>query len=284
MAIVFTDQMVNAPADYPKMNPLYSDPSQTYQFATRIYYDNTWVGGIVGRPAIGYLHGSGTTAFLPTNAPLVTNIIGKGNALVSMLALGIPPSSREPFRFGYGNVNSPHFMAGFIKDAFWAEAMYNFLLNSLGNGANVAILGQSMGAGAAVAWSAGMSGRTSFNTSRFKGIMANAATVAGLGDGSFNTVVRNVSTMSYMIERLKTKAVLTYGDADVYAPPEYARRVQSRIPVGKDTYVLTPGNHPHGWMNTAQGAPIAADWVNRLVREQTIVDRFGNPAVAGPVA
>lgn len=283
MAIVYTEDFTAAPASLPKMNLMWS--AGPYLHHTRINYDSSWTQGPGGRPIIGFLHGSGATTHL--TGPLLEALIAQGFTVVSFMSLGAGQSTRMPFRFGYGNVNSPHFMGHFIKDAYWAEAAYNRLVainNALNaNNQPIAILGQSKGAMAAVAWAAGMTLRNSF-ADAFKGIVCNAPTAAGLGNGSFNLMPRTVSTMSYFVERIKCKSVLMFGDLDVYAPPEYARRIQTAVPDGKETYIIAPGNFGHGWMSTVEGAPLAASWVNQLVRTGTILDRFGRPAKAGAVA
>jgi pimeloyl-ACP methyl ester carboxylesterase len=284
MAIVYTEDYTAAPANYPKMNLLYAT-GQTYLFHTRINYDSSWPQGAGGRPIVGYLHGSGATGHLTGN--LLDALIAKGFVVVSLMALGYGASSREPFVYGYGNVNSPHFMGHFIKDGFWAEAVYtriNAINTSLNGGAQpVMLMGQSMGSTAAVAWASGMALRTGFAPA-FRGIVVNAPTGAGLGNGAFNHMPRMLSTMTAMVERIQCRSVLMFGDLDVYAPPEYARRVQSSIPEGKDIYVIAPGNYDHNWMGSVAGAPQAANWADQIMRGATILDRFGRPATAGPAA
>lgn len=282
MAIVYEDANLDSPFAYPVMNRLWKDYPIT--FSSRVYYDDSWPD-FTEKPIVGYLHGSGATGFPQGN--LLNALVGAGYVVIAVMHLGYPSGtipdmgSSEPFRYGYGNVNSPHFMAHFIKDAFWCD-MVSYVCSNISSAHNkpFLILGHSMGASAAISWAAGNSGFKNISPN-FKGIIANAGTVGGLGDGSFNAMPRNVNTMTDMVHRIKCKALLTYADDDLYAPPEYARRIQSVIPDGKDTFSLSAGLGGHNWLQSPSGSTQMTSWVTQLMTDQPILDRLGNGAISG---
>lgn len=279
MAIVFSDTQIPLPPGFPLPSPTRYNAANFY-YAARLYFDDA-VNYPGQRPLVVYFHGSSATTYL--TGPLLNALCAEGYQVLAIMTLGVLSPS-NPFRYGYGNVSAPHFTAHFIKDAFWVEAAMSALNLDDPSGTDVVALGHSRGAAACLAWAAGYSGRTSF-PARLKGVFASGATVAGLGDLSWNDMNRNINTMSGIVNLLKPKTVMAYGNIDAYGPPDYSRRLQMALPEGvTDKYFVTPGDAPHEWTNMTAYAPLAAMWVKQLLTGATITDKDGNPAIAGPVA
>lgn len=264
---------------------------EDYQFDTRRYYDSSWPNGEPPSGRYVFLfHGSGATGHVSASAPHIRAMVNAGICVIHPLFFGVRNSSPSPYRYNYGNVNAPHFMSHFIKTAIWPEAVYKWALDNLSPDSAFMFLGHSMGAGACVAWGSNFFGRSvsgSFDP-RYKGMVANAATVAGLGDNTWNDVMRNINTLSQIIYLLRTgqRVILTYSNLDGYAPPDYSRRLQMAIRPGRDIYMVSPGNQPHSWMglNDATGAMVLL-WVNQVLSGAEVTERDGvTPAVAGPSA
>lgn len=246
-----------------------------YKLSARVSYDDSFTTDKL----CFYFHGSGSTDFL--EGPLLDALLADGFSVVCTMALGSGSSSPSPYRYGYGNVNAPHFLAHFIKDAWWVESVIAAYEPGFDASTGV-ILGHSRGAAAALAWAAGYSGRTSFPEG-LKGVVASGATVAGLGDLSWNDVNRNINTLSGIVNRLRVKTIMAYGNLDTYGPPDYARRLQMAIPEGAETYMVTPGDAGHNWTNSAEYSHLAAMWAGQIVSDAEVTDKDGNPAVTGPV-
>lgn len=264
---------------------------ENYQFDTRKFYDDSWPDG---EPPSGryvfYFHGSGASGPLSVNAPQLKAMVDAGICVIQPLYFNVRNSSQTPFRYGYGNVNAPHFMSHFIKTAIWPEAAYKWALDNLPSDSTFMFLGHSMGAGACVAWGSNFFGRSvsgSFDP-RYKGMVANAATVAGLGDNTWNDVMRNINTLSQMIYLLRSgqRVILTYANLDGYAPPDFSRRLQMAMRGDRDVYMVTPGNQPHSWMGlNSVTAAMTLMWVEQVLTGSVVTERDGvTPAIAGPSA
>ncbi|UFS66935.1 hypothetical protein LO749_20805 [Paracoccus denitrificans] len=250
---------------------------------------------------IVYLPGSGSTTLLDQNTPFVQDLLaGKMQRLFiscSFMNVTSTGSSVRPSRYSYGNVNSPHFTGSWIKYA--AEAA-----NHIGNvaryyagmhqGTRIVLLGQSMGSSAHVAYLANMhpQSRAYFNDlhgvdGKIAGALVNAPTQAGLGDYSWNDLPRNIRGMSDMFHRLdpSIKTLISYGDADEYAPPYYTSRVRQALKPGSPHYLLSAGpGIGHNWMTTAAGRPKVRTWIDQLFDGTTITQVDGvTPAMPGPM-
>lgn len=281
MAIV--EQTVNIPLAEGFPMPSYMYDRSDYHLQTRTYMDDTWTSadGIVL-----YFRGSGASGWPDSNSPLVQEILGKNYILVTLASFGVAGASEAaPYRYGYGNVNAPHFTAHWIRTA-WEVAS---VLASVGvQSLPCVILGHSRGASAALAWAAGYCGEDTPDPTSFsglKGIVANGATTAGIGGYRWNDMPRNINSMCNLLALNKIKTLACWGGADDLAPPDYVKRIQQAIPEGKDTYVLTPSpDFGHSWIGSAAGAPILAQWIEQMMTDSPITLSDGvTPAVAGPV-
>lgn len=274
MAIAYKDVQIPLAAGHP-MAMAVQHP-EDYYFGMRIYYDDAWPGEETGRTIVAYFHGSGATAYL--TGPLLNELIAKGYPVAATMNLGSPQSSENPFRFGYGNVNAPHFYSSFIKLAWWPRAAVEYLIGQYGS--DIVLCGHSAGGTASLAF-------TSRNfhplpvPPQVKGVFSSGATVGGLGNGSWNDVMRNISTMSAVIDGLRLRTIVAAGDADAFGPPDYQRRIQLGYKEGSEVYFVSPGNLGHDWTNSSAGAPLAAGWVDQLAKGQTILNRHGLTAVRG---
>lgn len=281
MAVTHSDFFIPLASGYPMPSRGYS--ASDYKLAVRVSadYGIPTPPGFSVRPAVCYFHGSSANDYL--SGPLLDGLVSKGYRVISCMALGSGASSVSPYRYGYGNVNAPHFTAHFIKDAWWVESLIQaFDLDDPSSQDILCLLGHSRGAAACLAWAAGYSGRTQFNLPALKGILASGATVAGLGDMSWNDMNRNINTMSGIVNLLKVKTILAYGNVDTYAPPDYARRLQMALPEGvTDKYFVTPGDAPHEWTNSAEYSHYAVMWAEQILTGAVITDKDGNPAISG---
>src|SRR5690606_1214287 len=274
MAIIVIDSQIPLPPGFPMPASVYN--ASTYRLALRQTYDDALLDSNNVR-MVFYFHGAGSPGFL--EGPLVDQLVSSGYFVIMIMAPNAPGSDRIPYRHGYGNVNAPHFTAHCIKDAWWGEVGGILLENS--TQAQGVFIGHSKGGTACLSWAAGYTGRTSL-PSNLKGIIANGSTVGGLGNGSWNDVNRNINSLSPIVAQLKAKTILAYANNDAFAPPDYARRLQTVIPPDAETYMMSPGDFPHQWMNTPEGAPIVIDWVGQLMDDQPILNVDGSPAVPGP--
>lgn len=276
MAIIVQDSKMPLLPGFPMPASVYD--ASTYRLAVRFMYDDELLD-IDDIRFVFYFHGAGSSGFL--EGPLVDQLLSSGYYVILVMAPNAPGSDRIPYRYGYGNVNAPHYTAHFIKDGWWVET--SSPLFSDFPQAKAVLIGHSKGGTACLSWAAGYTGRSSLPP-QLKGIIANGATVGGLGNGSWNDVNRNINSLSPIIAGLKAKTILAYADNDAFAPPDYARRLQTVIPPDAETYMMSPGDFPHQWVNTPEGAPIVVNWVNQLMNDQPILNVDGSPAVPGPVS
>lgn len=281
MAVIEITTDIPLAANFPMPSYMY-DPSD-YHLQIRSYVDDTWSSydGMVL-----YFRGSGASGWPDINSPLVQEIVGKKYYLAVLSSFGVAGSSEaSPYRYGYGNVNAPHFTSHWIRTAWEVTSALEFFGNIP---LPFAILGHSRGAAAALAWGAGYCGEDALGPDDYpmlKGIVAAAPTTAGRGGYRWNDMPRNINSMSNLMALNKVKTLACWGGADDLAPPDYVKRIQQVIPEGKDTYVLTPGpDFGHNWIGSAAGAPIVARWIEQVMTDSPITLADGvTPAVAGPV-
>lgn len=261
-----------------------------FQFSTREYIDSG-ISTSDQSPVIIYLHGSGTAGHLPNDRPLIQPLLNKGFRFISLLDLGVGDSSPSPFRFGYGNNNAPHFMSSFAKYAIQAEVAATWMANERPD-ANYVFVGQSRGASGVLAWLARMLGRNSF-PEQMKGVLACGATIAGIGDGTWNDLNRNINTMSLIVDRVASsipgnpRCVMAYGNADELAPPDYVQRIKMAAATpnpSNNLYFVTPGDYSHDWLANPESATHAVRWATQLMNDEELtVEIDGNlvPAIPG---
>lgn len=248
-----------------------------------------------------HLPGSGATSLMNETTPLVQDLLaGKPQRIfVSCSFMGATSTgaSIRPSRYGYGNVNAPHYTSSWIKYA--AEAAHQIggaakQFGGLHPDTRIVLLGHSRGASAHVAYLANMhpQSRAYFNglygsDGMIAGALLNAPTQGGLGDYSWNDLPRNIRGMSDMFHRLNPsiKTLLTYGDIDEFAPPYYTSRVRQGLKPGSPHYLLSAGpGIGHSWMTTTTGRPKVRMWVDQLFDGTTITQVDGvTPAVPGPM-
>lgn len=201
--------------------------------------------------------------------------------------VGVKVRTVPPWRYGYANINSPNAVGQFCKTAWHVRTMLKYIKANIPE-TEVVLQGSSAGASAILAYLAGYAGahdKEDTGLDMVKGAVINAPTMGGLGNGTWNHPSRTLNLMAQMLGKVLPKPLIcTYSDNDPYGPPDYSRRLQSVVPTEADTYIMSSGSLGHSWMNTVAGAPLARAWVNQIANGTTILDRFGNPAIKGPVA
>lgn len=274
MAIVWTEATIPLASGYPM--PQQAESAAGFSIRTRAYFDDA----VAQTKAAIYMPGSGTATPPSETHALIVALCAAG---YHVLTAGWDIEPYSPYRYGYHSTSNPLVLANWIRSAWSLQSLlwYN---NVIGKPAPV-VIGSSRGASAAVAWAAGYcTGGQAFS---IKGILANAATIGGLGGYVWNDVMRNVNRMaSSMIGLLDNKPypiVLSYGGADDYAPPDYQRRVQLAIPDNSAVYMVTPGPaFGHSWFTDPSGTPLAVMWADQLWAGSAITKADGvTPAVSG---
>ena len=278
MALAFIDVTAPVSANHPMPN--LRTPFANYSYAMRVYYDDSWgVPSANGRPLLFHFHGSGAAG--PLTGVLLDRLIAKGWNVISCQGFGVGLSSESPFRYGYGNVSAPHFLALFIKLAWWVYTCVGRGI-ALYPGRNITLLGHSMGASACMAYNANYHCQ---GLHAMRGMVINAATVAGLGTGTWNDIWRNIATMIPIFNLASIRTIASYADDDLYAPPDYSRRIQLGLPTNSPVYMVSPGVGGHGWMSASvANADLAANWCEQIMTGAVIRDRFNQIAIPGPVA
>jgi pimeloyl-ACP methyl ester carboxylesterase len=281
MATLTTQVFKSWPVDYPvPVSAINGSVLTARGLYGTMFYDSAWPGGVgTTRGIVCLQRGSGSTS-APSENTFVSLCLAKGYAVLVWSYPGYWLSPPSFYRYGYGNVNAPMFLGHLIKDAWVTQTMLDWLDENYPNNP-IVLAGHSRGGAAQVAWAAGYTCRPL--QSRVRGVLAMGATMAGLGDLSWNDMMRNLNTFSNMINLLQKRVILAYGDLDDFAPPDYVRRLQVAIDTTKDVYVVSPGELPHVWYDTNPGAAYAADWVQQLMTQGFVYDRFGLPATRGPV-
>lgn len=271
----------------------------SYVLPAKIYRDSTWGADIGARPIVIYLHGSGSTDFI--TGPLVDSLIERGIAVAAVMAPGALANPHWPnetgdlsgprYRYGYGNVNAPEFIGLFCKDAWWAETAV-LGISALYPDNPKCLLGHSRGGSASLAWSAGYAARKGVELDQFnmKGVISSGATVAGLGNYSWNDMNRNLNIMSQIVANLNArKHLLCYADEDAFGPPDYVQRLKLMAPTASvnergTTYFLSAGPYGHPWTNAPESAHQAAQWALELLTDSPIMTIAGVPAIPGTAA
>lgn len=273
MSTVFEDFLIPLPADFPL--PTDSQHSvQDYTLSARLYKDNAW-DTVNDRTLVLYFHGSGTTG--PLTGPLLDGLLAEGYMVLACCYFGVHLSSENPHPYEYYNVNAPLFISSAIKLSWWIQAALDFATGSIPS-SGIVVLGHSLGATAAIAWGAGY---TCKGTYPVKGIVASSATIAGLGDNSWNDMVQNISVTSQIISLLKVKTILAYSDRDENGPPDFQRRIQMAIEDDAPVYMVSPGNGTHTWTNNASYARFAVEWVKQIANDSVVKSRNGTAATKG---
>lgn len=281
MAITATTVFQPWPADYPvPYDAVTPEILATRGLYGKLFVESSWAGGVGSRGIIALQRGSGSTEEPVVNT-FITRCINNGFAVLVWSFPGYWISPPSFYRYGYGNVNSPMFTGHLIKDAWTTQTMLDYLDANYPDNP-IVLVGHSRGAAAQVAWNAGLTGRTL--QTRVRGVLAMGATMGGLGDLSWNDMMRNLNTISGLINLSTKRLLLAYGDEDTYAPTDYVHRLQIAIDITKDVFVLSPGAMPHVWYTSDPGASYAAEWARQLMAQVTILDRNGAPAKRGPVA
>lgn len=225
-----------------------------------------------------YFHGSG--AGEPKETLLTTTLCNEGYIFIAINDLNLGISGMRPEKYGYGNVNDPQFTQRWILSGWWVRSVINYVEDMVkANNYPVVLIGHSMGAAGVLAYLAGYTGgeQTHINDklgSLYRGCLANGATIAGLGNNSWNDITFNINQMSQMM-RLAQEApstkLIVYADNDSYAPPEYVKFLESSLASGKSTYVLGAGNLGHSWFNIDHTTTqIVASWVDQLMNWKAI--------------
>lgn len=275
MAILHKDIQIPLASGHPLPSNRYNESD--YYYAARIYYDSSWSNEERGRTLVPYFHGSGASDYL--TGPLLDGLIAMGYPVVAVMNFGSGASPASPFRYGYGNVYSPHFYSMFIKHSWWVRSAVDYLAGAYQN-ANIVLAGHSMGASASLSYTSSQV-MPSPVSPRVIGVFSSGATVGGLGNGSWNDVMRNIATLSKIINGLRVRTIVAAGDADAFGPPDYQRRIQLGWREGSEVYFLSPGNYGHGWTNELVPSSFAVNWIDQLARGAQVLTRLGVPASVG---
>lgn len=267
----------------------FSDP--TYNVMSwRCSYDTDWLS-VPETKVVFFFHGSGGTRE-PQTGTFIDALLADGYVVFQPMNFGAwnepfyncpagAEGSHSPYRYNYGSSFNPNFISHFIKSAWWVQSALEYFLDNF-PWTDITLTGHSLGAQAVISWSAGYASEANYNV---RGILASGATVGAPGNNNeWTDINRNITIMSQSVALLRHRAILAWGDLDASAPPDYQRRLQEAIPAGKDTYVVSPGAGDHHWDTNPLFFQYFVDWAEQLAEGAMILDRFGNPAVAGAVA
>lgn len=283
MAVVETVYTVPMAENFPMPNTNYNTVPKAYHFQIAQYADPATAED----KYVIYHPGSGATTFIG-DGPLVRELTSRGYQVLSFAYYGMADASPlSPYRYGYGNVNAPHFTAAWIRFAWEVVSSLEWMLATIGDNPFV-LAGHSRGASAVLAWAAGFCGVDTpapGSYANLRGIFCSAPTIAGLGNLRWNDMNRNLNSISNLWALNELRTVMTFGGDDKYAPPDYVKRLQMVLREDQETYVVTPGaTVGHSWINSPQYAEYAGMWLEQLM-EQTPITRVDGvtPAVPGPL-
>lgn len=252
----------------------------------RCQYDSDWLADPL-RKAVFYFHGSGARE--PTTGSFVDALYNDGYVVFQPMHWGswVEPfyncpaaaiGSAAPYRFNYGSVTAPPFVVSFIKLAWHVKGSLEYFLANF-PWTDITLIGHSAGADAVIGWSAGYANEHDYGV---RGILSSGATAGAANNGTWQDMNRLISVISQPIALLRHKAILAWGNLDASGPPDYQRRIQQAVPVGKDTYFVSPGDGDHHWDTDPAYFQHFVNWTEQLAEGSPILDRFGNPAVPGP--
>lgn len=234
----------------------------------QVYSDSA----IQAKGTILFFHGSGGRGDLSVLFPA---LVAQGYRILSLMNLNSGDSDTSLFRHGYYATFEPQFMSRFIKDAYYVK----IAVEQVPLGTPFLLLGHSQGASGILGYLAGLAGPPrSFG---YRGSLCNGATIGGLGDFSWNDVMRNLNQLGGVLSQLRLPAHLVYGNQDAYAPPDYAKRLQLYMP--QHSTMLSAGNRGHNWLDTSDGTALVTGWIDQIWDGVPVTTLQGVPATPGPV-
>jgi len=254
----------------------------------RLQYES----GLITNPAakvVFYFHGSGATQ--PANIAWLNDLLAAGYIVFQPMQLGywVDPlyacpeevvGSRSPYRFNYGPTQAPSYISLQCKSAWMVQSALEYFLSNYPQ-TDITFVGHSLGAQSIVSWSAGYADGRTYG---IRGLLASGPTFGTDAAGTFHDLNRTIIAMGQAVALIRHKAILAWGNLDPLAPPDYARRVQLMVPRNKNTYVVSPGDGDHYWDTDPAFYAHAVNWTRQIAENLTILDKDGNPAIAGAAA
>lgn len=276
--------IIEPPLDFPRTRA--EGTFQPYIDAGCVMRGYKYTPLTTSQKALVYFHGSGASSPL-TEGPLLDALIAAGWTVFTTNSFGNGISPRRPFRYGYGNVGDPEFTLNWIKAAWGVHAMLSGIgmYGTSSEFSSLVLLGHSAGGSALLGYLAGYAKYRVAEQlgNKFKGVLVNGATIGGLGNGSWNDVMRNINHMSCMMRLAQDspgRKIINYNKNDLFAPPEYVKRVQMALD-GNDpnTFITTVAGEGHSWVNKNPAlAEIAVEWCNQLAEGRPIMNLDGSIA------
>lgn len=253
-----------------------------------VVYDNSWTSPPKG--VVVYMHGSGGVASTgDMNHALVQALVTSGFAVKTLHRLGNGLSDPSPWLYGYAAVHMAGVLRAWTANAScWVNAALHAHRESRFSTAPWIIFGHSLGAAAALAWSAGYGGVTAFGESRmpsglgpFRGFVAAGGTSGGLGNGQWNEMPRTINSFGSVLPLVQHRCIMAYASNDLYAPPNMVRRIQALSP--SNMAWVNPGPLGHSWSTVVPaGTNAAVHWASQLMDDGPFTNLDGSPTVWGP--
>jgi len=227
-----------------------------------------------------YAPGSSRTTPPDETRPDIAEFLSSGYRVVS---LGWDVLPYNPYKYGYGSVHDPQHLHRWIRAAWQLHAVIDEL-----SAGNYIVVGGSLGATAVLAWAANYHTPSTklWQQSSCRGVIADGATLGGLGGNRWNDITRTMNELSQMVGlcEVPEKVLLTYGAQDDYFPPDAQNRLRSIVPA--EMKMITVPNSNHSWFVTnPQGPSIVRTWIDQIRTGATITLADGTtPAKPGAKA
>lgn len=253
------------------------DPVEAFRIAANVVVD-TAVSTI---GTVYFFNGSST--LLPPD---------QTNALVAELALSgyrvVAPGWQllpyDPYKSNYGSVAEPQHLHRWIKAAWLAQSVIEQDQAHSGpqhlDRSSYVVVSRSLGATAVLALGADYIAPTeaAIKEPGCKGVIADGATLGGLGGNRWNDMNRTLGELSQMIalNTIPEKTVLSYGGLDDYFPEAYQNCLRPVVPAGMRMIRKIEGSH--SWFTRGKNPTIVVGWVNKLMADDEL--GLGNVAVS----
>ncbi len=253
------------------------DPVEAFQIAANVVVDTA-------AKTIGTVYFfNGASTLLPP---------GQTNALVAQLARSgyrvVAPGWQllpyDPYKYGYGSSSEPQHLHRWIKAAWLAQSVIEQDQGYSGlqrlDRASYVVVSRSLGATAVLALGADYIAPTeaAIKEPGCKGVIADGATLGGLGGNRWNDMNRTLGELSQMIalNTIPEKTVLSYGGLDDYFPEAYQDCLRAVVPAGMRMIRRIGGNH--SWFTREKNPGLVERWIGQLMANDELA--LGNVAVS----
>ena len=259
MTISFQDHVIPAVST----TPVYRGGNiADFNYSARLFWDSAFQdvsGKLTTNKIVIYFHGSGASGIPATTDAMVRALAEDGWFVIYARHFNVFKSSSPPWVYGYGNVNNPNIFGYTVRLSRWVQAILEWvyvhsalhLVYEPNDIPKCLLLGQSMGATSILAWSAfsQCEGLAETDLSdRVQGFVANAATMAGLGNYVWNDPMTIINAFSDLYSQVKHSGIMYYNDQDTYAPPAFSKRYQMTLNPDANVKFKSVGRtYGHNW-------------------------------------